>query len=143
MNEIRPNFDGDFTAAVGVRDFWFQEGRSRCSIDVDERHHNPGGILHGGVLCTVADAGMGAAVFSTLKKGERTTALEIQVRFLRAVTRGRVTAESLVVHRGERLATTTAELRNDDGDLIAIASGTFYISPLSRGSERARSGEDS
>lgn len=130
MVEIRPDFEGDFTAAVGVRDLWFDGGRSRCSLEVDERHHNPGGILHGGVVFTVADAGMGAAVFSTLGTGERTTAVEAQVRFLHPVVRGRLTAESAVVHRGGRIATTKAELRDDRGRLIAIATGTFYISPL-------------
>lgn len=129
MIEIRPNFGGDFTAAVGIRDLWFEAGRSRCSIDVEERHHNPGGILHGGVLFTIADAGMGAAVFSTLDARERTTAVEVQIRFLRPVIRGRLTAESAVVHRGERIATTRAEITDEGGRLVAVATGTFYISP--------------
>jgi acyl-CoA thioesterase len=94
------------------------------------RHHNPGGILHGGVLFTLADVGMGAAVFSTLREGERTTAVEVQIRFLHSVVRGRLTAESGVLNRGERIATATADVRDEAGCLVAVASGTFYVSPL-------------
>lgn len=130
MVEIRPEFENDFSGAVGVTDLRLGEGRSCCAIDVEGRHHNPGGILHGGVLFTLADVGMGAAVFSTLREGERTTAVEVQIRFLHSVVRGRLTAESGVVNRGERIATATAEVRDEAGCLVAVASGTFYVSPL-------------
>jgi acyl-CoA thioesterase len=131
MVEIRPEFERDFTAAVGVRGLWFDGGRARCAIDVEQRHHNPGGILHGGVMFTIADAAMGAAVFSTLREGERTTGVEAQVRFLHPVVHGTLTAEGVVVHRGERIATTKAELTDSVGRLVAIATGTFYISLVS------------
>ncbi len=41
-------------------------GRSTIEFEADERHANPMGTLHGGVLCDVAYAAMGMAFASTL-----------------------------------------------------------------------------
>jgi uncharacterized protein (TIGR00369 family) len=119
----------DFGELVGIQALALGDGRSRWSLAIDRRHYNPNGVLHGGVTFTLTDVAMGSAVFSTLPKGERTTATEVQVRFLRAVTGGTLTAEGEVVSRHERIAVTRADVTDDKGRLVATATGTFYIFP--------------
>jgi uncharacterized protein (TIGR00369 family) len=121
----------EFGELVGIQAVALGDGRSRWSLAIDERHYNPNGVLHGGVTFTLTDVAMGSAVFSTLPKGERTTAMEVQVRFLRAVTGGTLTAEGQVVSRHERIAVTRAEVTDDKGRLVATATGTFYVFPHS------------
>ena len=119
----------DFGGLVGIQAITLEDGRARCSLTIDRRHYNPNGVLHGGVTFTLTDVAMGSAVFSTLPKGERTTAMEVQVRFLRAVTGGTLTVEGEVVSRHERIAVTRAEVTDDRGRLVAAATGTFYVFP--------------
>jgi uncharacterized protein (TIGR00369 family) len=38
-----------------------EPGHAVFELDIDERHHNPTGTLHGGVYCDLADAAMGYA----------------------------------------------------------------------------------
>ena len=71
------------------------------SLDADERHHNPMGTLHGGVLCDIADVAMGLAYGSTLEEGETFTTLELKINFLRPVRSARLVADGLVVQRGK------------------------------------------
>jgi len=129
MSEIPPHDARDFGGLVGIQAITLGDGRARYSLTIDRRHYNPNGVLHGGVTFTLTDVGMGSAVFSTLPKGERTTAIEVQVRFLRAVTGGTLTVAGEVVRRHERIAVTRADVTDDGGRLVATATGTFYIYP--------------
>ena len=129
MPTVRPDPERDFGGVVGIHELAFADGRSRCTLDVEPRHYNPNGVLHGGVSFTLADVGMGSAVFSSLGPGQRTTAVEVQVRFLRTVTGGRLTAESEIVSRHDRIALARSEIRDGQGRLVAIATGTFYVTP--------------
>src|ERR1700694_1317590 len=91
---------------IGFRLIAAEPGRATFEIDVDERHMNPMGTLHGGILCDVADAAMGVAYVSTLADDESFTTLELKINFLRPVWRGRLTATGSVVNRGRTVRLT-------------------------------------
>ena len=48
-------------------------GESTVELEVEERHSNPMGTVHGGILCDLADAAMGIAYFSTLSRLRRSS----------------------------------------------------------------------
>jgi uncharacterized protein (TIGR00369 family) len=77
-----------------------EPGRAVFEMEVDERHHNLMGTLHGGFYCDLADAAMGIAYASTLGEGESLTTVELKINFLRAVRKGKLTAEAKVVKAG-------------------------------------------
>src|SRR5215211_4434739 len=77
-----------------------EAGRTVFEFEPDERHANPMGTLHGGVLCDVADAAMGTAYFSLLEEGESFTTLELKINFVRPFRHGRLLAHGRVVHGG-------------------------------------------
>src|ERR1700741_4935035 len=77
-----------------------EPGRAVFEMQVDERHHNPMGTLHGGVYCDLADAAMGYAYAATLGQGETFTTIELKINFLRAVRKAALTAEARVVKAG-------------------------------------------
>ena len=74
-----------------------EPGHAVFEMEADERHHNPMGTLHGGIYCDLADAAMGYAFAATLTEGESFTTVELKINFLRAVRRGKLTAEAKVV----------------------------------------------
>ncbi len=63
-------------------------------IEADERHANPMGTLHGGILCDVADAAMGMAFVSTLAPEETFTTLELRINFFRPFWKGLLKAKA-------------------------------------------------
>src|SRR5258705_12283374 len=81
-----------------------EPGHAIFEMDVDERHHNPMGTLHGGIYCDLADAAMGFAYASTLADGEKFTTIELKINFLRAVRNGTLTADAKVVKAGRNVA---------------------------------------
>src|SRR4051812_18162324 len=101
-----------------------EPGRAVFSMEVDDRHHNPMGTLHGGVYCDLADAAMGMAYAATLSEGESFTTVELKINFLRAVREGRLTAEAKVIKAGSSLGYVECDVTDQSGKLVARASST-------------------
>src|SRR5512136_1064263 len=115
-----------FRDLVGVTFTKVDNGYSQCTLEVDKKLMNPGGIMHGGALSTLADSGMGAALYSFVGEDEIFVTIETSVFYFKAVSAGRLTCESRVVHRGKRIAVMEAEIKNGE-QLVAKAVGTFSI----------------
>lgn len=101
-----------------------EPGRAVFEMEVDERHHNPMGTLHGGVYCDLADAAMGYAYAATLGDGESFTTVELKINFFRPVRRGKLTAEARVVRAGSTLGYVECDVKDQDGKLAAKAAST-------------------
>src|SRR5712692_10486056 len=101
-----------------------ESGRAVFEMEVDERHHNPMGTLHGGVYCDLADAAMGYAYAATLGEGETFTTIELKINFLRAVRKATLTAEARVVKAGSALGYVECDVKDQTGKLVARAAST-------------------
>jgi uncharacterized protein (TIGR00369 family) len=101
-----------------------EPGRAVFEMEVDERHHNPMGTLHGGVYCDLADAAMGYAYAATLGEGETFTTIELKINFFRAVRKGKLTAEARVVRAGANLGYVECDVKDGEGRLVARAAST-------------------
>ena len=101
-----------------------EAGETLMSMVAEERHSNPMGTLHGGILCDLADAAMGMAYFSTLEPGQSFTTLELKINFLRPFWTGRLVARGRVVSKGRTVGMTECDVEDDVGRLIARATST-------------------
>jgi acyl-CoA thioesterase len=99
---------------------------STCSLSVAAPLMNPHRVLHGGVLYSMADTGMGAALYPSLADGELCATIEIKIAYFKPVVSGRLVCRSQVTHRGRRTAHLESEIRNGD-QLVAKATGSFAI----------------
>ncbi len=122
-----PKFKAPFVDLVGLQFDSLEYGVSRCHLEIDDRHMNTNGIVHGGVLFTMADTGMGAAVTSTLEPGERCATIEVKISYLSTVHKGEVVCRSTVTHKTGNFAFIESDLIQDDA-VIARATGTFVLS---------------
>jgi uncharacterized protein (TIGR00369 family) len=99
-------------------------GETVMTLVAEERHSNPMGTLHGGILCDLADAAMGMAYFSTLEPGESFTTLELKINFLRPFWTGRLVARGHVVSKGRTVGMTECVVEDEQGRLVAKATST-------------------
>jgi uncharacterized protein (TIGR00369 family) len=132
---IKALMNGDLPAPPIAELLGFQpveagEGRVVFELVPGERHYNPIGGVHGGVLATLLDSAMSCAVHTTLPAGTAYTTLEMKVSFVGAVTAGTgaVRCEGEVVHRGGTIATAEGRLwAESTGRLLAHGSTTCLI----------------
>src|SRR5437764_10463190 len=101
-----------------------EPGRAVFEMEVDQRHHNPMGTLHGGIYCDLADAAMGYAYAATLAEGETFTTIELKINFLGAVRKATLTAEARVVKAGSDVAYVECEGKDQTGKLVRKAAST-------------------
>jgi len=111
-------------ALLGFQLTAIELGQAILEMDVSERHANPMGSLHGGVLCDIADAAMGMAYASTLGEDESFTTLELKINFLKPVWKAHLRAEGRVVSRGRTVGLTEADVFDERERLVARASST-------------------
>jgi uncharacterized protein (TIGR00369 family) len=110
---------------IGMRLVTVGDGEATWELDVDlERHANPMGTVHGGVLCDVADAAMGVAYASLLGEGESFTTLELKINFLKPARSGRLVARGRVVKAGRTIGLVESDVEDETGSLVARASST-------------------
>src|SRR4051812_47321246 len=107
-----------FVQHVGVRVEEAVPGRSRCSVDIQEFHRNPSGVVHGGTIFTLADTTMGAALMASLDESLMCATVEIKLAYFRPVFAGPITCDAIVVNKGKTLASMEASAMVD-GKLVA------------------------
>jgi acyl-CoA thioesterase len=117
-----------FVEHVGARIVESLEGSSLLSLTIQSFHFNSSGIVHGAVPFTLADTGMGAALFPLLAPTEGCATIEIKINYFRPVLEGELQCRSVLLHKGRTTATLESVLYF--GDLVvAKAMGTFAIFP--------------
>jgi uncharacterized protein (TIGR00369 family) len=106
-----------------------ERGRVVFACRPDDMAYNPIGVVHGGLVCTLADTVAACAVHSTLDAGVAYTSIDLTVNYLRPVTSGSgvLEATGLVTKPGRRVAFSTAEVRDGSGVLVATASSTCLV----------------
>lgn len=109
---------------IGFRLTSVEPGRAVIEFEAGERHANPMGTLHGGILCDVADAAMGMAYASTLGEGETFTTLELKINFLKPVWSAKLRAVADVVDGGRTIGLVACDVLDEKERLIARATST-------------------
>ena len=97
------------------------EGTAAVLLEAGARHTNPMGTVHGGILCDIADAAMGAAFATTLDEDESFTSLDLRIDFLRPVWETTLTAEAEVRDRGRAVGLVECAVRDGEGRLVATS----------------------
>lgn len=121
---------GGFHHEVGFSIDPTATGVGFCTVtgEVEKRHLNINGVVHGGVYATILDTAMGGSVVSLLKESEVTATTSLYVEFLRpAQEHERLTARGEVVRRGRHLAFVEGNLIDGEGRRLSQAHGTWYI----------------
>ena len=102
------------------------EGRCRMTVELDPRHFNPHGTVHGAVLFALADTSMGHALYTRLAPEQSCASIEVKINFLAAVRHGIVICDSELLRVGRTVAYLESRLMTD-GQLVATASGHFAV----------------
>lgn len=100
-------------------------GTATMEIVVDtDKHANPMGTIHGGVLCDIADAAIGTAHATSLEEDESFTTLDLQINFFRPVWNGRIRAVAKPVNVGRQISRYVCDILKDDVKLVAQVTST-------------------
>ena len=126
---------GGFADLVDYQLTIWREDYAEVVLDVRPQHLNRSGVLHGGAVSTLIDTACGYAGCHCTVEGNfrRALTLSLETQFIGAITEGkRVTVSARKTGGGRSIFFSTAEVRDQDGKLLAQGTGTFKYR---RGSE--------
>lgn len=88
-------------------------------LDIGPTHHQPYGIVHGGVYCSMVETT--ASVGGALWFGDRGEVVGVSnhTNFLRAVREGTLDVQATPVHRGRTQQLWSVEIHDDQRRLVA------------------------
>lgn len=110
----------------------------RVALKLRQEHMSRADRVHGGVLFTLLDTALGSVVVKSLDRGHGCATLEMKINYFRPIREGLVQAEGRLVNRSRRTAYAEGEVLNEEGKILAKASGTFFITETLLQSERER-----
>ncbi len=106
-----------------------QWGSSFLEIQLDKKHLQPFGFVHGGAIASLVDAATFWAVFPQIKRGFGLTTVDLKVNFLSPAKDGKLSAKGRCIRAGKTLALGDAQIRNDKGSLVAHGTATMMVVP--------------
>jgi len=119
---------GGFADLVGYRLGQWREDHAEILLEVDSRHLNRSGVLHGGVLTTLIDAACGYAGCYAAEPGvpRRAFTLSLDCHFTAAAAAGdRLSISARRTGGGRQVFFSRAEVHDQNGRLIAQGAGVF------------------
>jgi len=104
------------------------EGTAVVEMATTENMANHSGVVHGGMISTLADSAMGRSL-RTLSPGVvRAMSFDLKLNFINAAKVGEtLRATGHVIHAGRRTVVAECRVDGSDGRLVATASATFAV----------------
>jgi uncharacterized protein (TIGR00369 family) len=126
---------------LGVTLETFAGGVSTLHFRPRPEHCNSFGVVHGGAVMTLLDVAMATAARSVMPSDVGIVTIEMKTSFMRptpaqsgtgAASGALVVGEGRLLHRTRNTAFAEARVLDQDGNLCAMATGTFRYVPHAR-----------
>jgi len=100
-----------------------EPGAARAKMTLHPHHLNGIGTVMGGAIFTLADFAFAAASNS---HGTVAVAINVSISFLKAAKTGALWAEAREISKSFKLGSYTVEVKDDQGELVALFQGMVY-----------------
>jgi 1,4-dihydroxy-2-naphthoyl-CoA hydrolase len=119
-----------FAEEIGTEWIDFDPDNARAKIEVERRHLQPYGIVHGGVYATLAESICSAATYNAVREdGMVAMGQSNDTTFLRPIGEGTITATARTRHRGRTTWVWDVEISDDEGRVCALSRMTIAVRP--------------
>lgn len=98
---------------------------------------NAGGLLSGVVTFGLVDYCMGSTLWQHTSQDEHVATLNISINYIQTATEGEIVCTSLLDRRNRTNAVLRSEVRDEQGQLLVTAIGSYAIFPARRSSGAA------
>lgn len=131
LSEARRVFDtAPFVRDLGLELVTIAPGRCETVLDLANRHLQQDGVVHAGVLATMADHTSGTAGASLVGPDAYVVSAEFKINMLRAARGSRLQCIGTVLKPGRRLIVAESEVFDghpDHAPLVAKATVTLAV----------------
>lgn len=120
----------EFMHHIGFNLDVIEEGRVEGKMNIEKIHKQQTGLVHGGVIATVADIVSGFAAYSLVSLEEKVVTGELKISYLRPAVGDVLVAKGWVLKQGRKINFCEAEVfvrTGTEEKLVAKATTSMII----------------
>jgi uncharacterized protein (TIGR00369 family) len=102
-------------------------GSCLLQVDVQDKHLQPYGMVHGGVYAALVDAAAYWAVFTQLDDNAKMITIDLKLNYLGSASKGLLLAEGKSIKLGKTLGIGEAAITDEAGKLLTHGTATFMV----------------
>jgi uncharacterized protein (TIGR00369 family) len=118
--EINHDPTAGLNGLVGIEYDEVDPERVVVSLEIEERHHQPYGLVHGGTYCTLVEtaASLGAALSAMERGMAGAVGVSNATDFYRSHRTGRIRATATPIHRGRTQQVWQVDVAREADDVL-------------------------
>jgi len=123
----RPDDLGGVAALLDIELRERSPDRVVATMPVTPKHHQPFGVLHGGVNVVLAESVASVGAFLATPDGRIPVGMEVNANHLQSVTTGTLRATAKPLHTGRTTHVWEVKIRNEEGALVCASRCTLAV----------------
>jgi uncharacterized protein (TIGR00369 family) len=138
MSDVTPDLSGahEFMRLLEIEFDERTPTHVRGSIAADERHHQPWGLVHGGLYTTAVETFATTGAFEAVRaRGQQAVGVSNTTDFLRAHRAGRLNVSAIAVHQGRTQQLWQVEIRRPEDEKL-VARGQVRLQNVEAAAEQ-------
>ena len=104
-------------------------GESFIDVELDRKHLQGYGYVHGGVYSALIDSAGFFAVYSRVEGDDSAATIEMKVNYLSSVKSGKLLAHARVINLGKSIGLAEVTIKNEENKLLAHGTVTVMVKP--------------
>jgi uncharacterized protein (TIGR00369 family) len=124
------NLPDDLGGVAGLLDIELVEigpERVTATMPVTPNHHQPFGVLHGGVSVVLAETVASVGAYLAAPDGYTAVGMEVNANHVRSVRTGRLSAVATPLHTGSTTHVWEIKIRHEGEKLVCVSRCTLAI----------------
>lgn len=112
---------------LGMEIIHHEPGRVILRLPYKPEFHQGAGRIAGGIIAALIDESMAHAILTSIDENSITATIEMNIRYLKAVTEGSMESHARIVREGSTIITAAADIFDENGIMIAQGGGSFWV----------------
>jgi uncharacterized protein (TIGR00369 family) len=122
-----PDNLGGVAEVLGIEIEEMNPERVTATMPVTPDHHQPFGMLHGGVSVVLAESAASVGGHLASPSGHTAVGIEVNANHVRPVREGRLTATATPLHTGRTTQVWEIKIRDEDEQLVCTSRCTLAV----------------
>ncbi len=101
--------------------------RVTATMPVTPKHHQPFGVLHGGVSVVLAETVASIGAYLAAPEGHSAVGMEVNANHVRSVQKGRLAAVATPLHTGRTTHVWDVKIHHEGEKLVCVSRCTMAI----------------
>ena len=127
LDDIQQHSSNTLVEHLDIRFTEIGDDFLRASMPVEQRTHQPMGILHGGASVVLAETLGSVAANLAAEPGHACVGLDINANHLSAIRTGLVYGEARPIHIGRSTQVWNIDIKDENGSAICVSRLTMAV----------------